>query len=103
MSLIFPAIFQVKQDPDSNMWIPLCKETCWALFHVFKITINNLAGCDIGDASVVAACEAAGLGPEDPLADACAFGFGWAFNKECKHLMDEGLSMTYDACMDHVC
>ena len=85
------------------MWIPLCKQTCWALFHVFKITINNLAGCDIGDASVVAACEAAGLGPEDPLADACAIGFGWAFNHECKKLMDEGLSMTYDACKDHVC
>ena len=93
----------MKQDPDRNHYIPLCKGACWALFEVFKITIKSTHGCEVADESIVAACKAAGGGPEDPLADWCAVAFTTAFNAACDHLVDEGIDMDYDSCKKNVC
>lgn len=56
---------------------------CWPWESCFKCTVCTGAvgavastiassGCGVADAAFIGACEVAGLGPEDPLADACA-------------------------------
>jgi hypothetical protein len=47
---------------------------CWICEHVIEKFISFAVdhGCDAADAIAISLCEAAGLGPEDPLADACA-------------------------------
>jgi hypothetical protein len=50
------------------------KIKCWVCEHVIEKFVGFAVdhGCDAADGIAISLCEAAGLGPEDPLADACA-------------------------------
>jgi len=52
--------------------------------------VVSTAGCIADDAAVVATCEAAGLGPEDPMADTCAAVFATVFTTACKAAIKAG-------------
>ena len=45
--------------------------------------------CDSADAAAAAACEVIGLGPEDPLADVCAYEMATHIAKWCKKFISK--------------
>lgn len=71
------------------------KEAC---SHLFKAGVTSIARCKLEDAEVVAACEAVGLGPEDPLADTCSGILGSTVADACAAAIREGGSFTGSKC-----
>ncbi|TNV83405.1 hypothetical protein FGO68_gene8923 [Halteria grandinella] len=65
--------------------------------------IINKWGCGLADAAITGACEAVFLGPEDPLADACAIGF-IAACPTLSHWIEQKTFSTDRACkLIHMC
>ena len=56
--------------------------------------ITSKAGCVDFDVAGASACEAAGLGPEDPLADACAVTIAAGFQVACSTAVAAGANLT---------
>jgi len=67
------------------------------------MVISNVVECTGADFLVEAACEAAGFGPWDPLADACAVGMGIAFEAACVSAIKAGLDFDGPYCEKQIC
>eukprot|EP00744_Colponema_vietnamica_P011631 GILI01016354.1.p1 GENE.GILI01016354.1~~GILI01016354.1.p1 ORF type:complete len:150 (+),score=22.76 GILI01016354.1:40-489(+) len=89
-------------DELTSPWSWLKCEVCKKGIGFFEGKIASI-GCGAGDAIAVAACEAAGLGPEDPLADVCAAAFV-AGCGEIVRLIEGHVSNPTTVCKDiHMC
>merc|ERR1719389_319029 len=75
-----------------------CEVVGVACSKVFTTAVTSIVGCTLEDATLVAACEAAGLGPEDPLADACAAILGTTVEAACVAIVKQGGSFTSALC-----
>merc|ERR1712007_90581 len=65
---------------------------------VFHSAVTSITGCVLSDATVVAACEAAGLGPADPLADACAAILATTVTVACEAAIKAGGKFVASEC-----
>merc|ERR1712096_144567 len=61
------------------------------------LKVASQGACIAGDAAVAGACEVAGIGPEDPMADVCAAILATAFEVACTAAIAEGGTLTADA------
>merc|ERR1712178_76954 len=71
------------------------KEACR---HLFTVAGTSAGACAVDAGEAAAACEAAGLGPEDPLADTCAGILGSTVAGACVAAIKEGGSFTGGQC-----
>jgi len=69
-----------------------------ACSKLFAKAVTSVVGCTLDDAAVVAACEIAGIGPEDPFADACAAILGITVEAGCVAMVNEGGAFTAAKC-----
>merc|ERR1719150_2048327 len=74
------------------------EDVCDGVFDVVG-EIASKWECVASDAGIAAACEAAGLGPEDPLADACAITFASVFEVACTAAIDKAKSFGKPECI----
>lgn len=65
---------------------------------LFKDAVDSKALCLVDTAEAVATCEAVGLGPEDPLADACAFVLGTVVTTACEAAVSKGVKFGKAQC-----
>jgi hypothetical protein len=75
-----------------------CEVIKLACNKVFVKAATSIVGCTLEDATVVAACEIAGIGPEDPLADACAAILGTTVEVACVAAIKSGGKFTSQMC-----
>ena len=76
-----------------------CKLAEGAVGLLFKTGSKAVsqAMCVADDTAIAAACEAVGLGPEDPAADVCAVLLDVAFETACTIAVKEGSALTSSA------
>ena len=78
-----------------------CDVACGVLADM---TVTNIAECTGLDLLVEAACVAAGLGPEDPIGDACAVGMGIAFETACVSAIESAAGeFGEEICKEKIC
>lgn len=65
---------------------------------IFEHPAKTKAACVLDAAAAAGVCETVGLGPENPLADVCAFVLGGAVGVACEKLVDTGLQFGADKC-----
>jgi len=75
-----------------------CKVIDAACNKVFTKAVTSIVGCTLEDATIVAACEIAGIGPEDPLADACAAILGTTVEAVCIKTIKAGGKFAASQC-----
>ena len=73
---------------------------CWVCEHAIGKFIDFAVehGCDAADPIADAACEAAGIGPVDPLADACAFALDTACAVLVEYFVDDHIHASSQLC-----
>lgn len=73
---------------------------CWVCEHAIGKFIDFAVehGCDAADPIADAACEAAGIGPEDPLADACAVALDAACGILVEYFVDDHIHASSALC-----
>merc|ERR1712194_764444 len=82
--------------PDSGpVTCAIIDTACSTIFHSAATSILD---CALDDSVVVAACEAAGLGPEDPLADACAAILATTVSYACEQAIKAGGKFAAQQC-----
>jgi len=78
-----PQLATPKRLAHSGLSCSTLDSACGAVFNAETVAITSFTGCTLSAAGIAAACELAGLGPEDPFADACAAALGFAFETGC--------------------
>ena len=85
-----------------SIWKWIKCEICKKAMGAFKDAIIS-HGCGYADAAAAAACQEAGLGPEDPLSDICTA----AFIEGCKLVAEDltkHITSSHKLCKDiHMC
>jgi hypothetical protein len=82
-------------DGKDGLWCTIIDDACNALYAVAK---TSVAGCTLDAATTIAACEIAGIGPEDPLADACALILGTTVEVACVSAIKAGGKFAAGQC-----
>lgn len=80
-------------------YCPIMKTSCSL---VFSEAADNEADCQLDTAEADGACEAAGAGPEDPLADTCAAAFTTTIEIACTSAVKAGDKFGSAQCDDAV-
>ena len=64
--------------------------------------VTSAIGCTATTAGVAGACEAIGMGPEDPFADGCAVVLGVSFEAACVTVVKSGAAFGVSQCLSHL-
>ena len=90
------------EDGRSSM-IPLCKPACDILFNILGVVAKDVAQCTEDAALVFGACQVAGGGPLDPLADICSLGMGLGFMAACVVVVNAKEEFGAEKCKQKIC
>merc|ERR1740123_2357371 len=83
----------------------LCKLLAKAADTVAKKFAGKSAGfiaCGEEGLETAGVCEAVGIGPEDPLADICAVGLGYAVDRACRMAAKDGVGLSAKFILERV-
>lgn len=83
--------------------IPLCKPACDILFNTLGVIAKDVAQCTEDAALVFGACQVAGGGPENPLADVCSLGMGLGFMAACVLVVNAKEEFGAEKCKQKIC
>ena len=96
-----------KKKTSRSLWTffvkPVCNHVCDLLFDTLGVIAKNKAQCAVDTGLILAACQIAGGGPEDPISDICSASMGVYFTAACLAVVRANEQFGAEKCKQDIC